>query len=71
MLISGNWQSNSVISGAGSTTVWGGWEDNDTLKGSDAQNMFWYTEGGDNVIVNFATGDQNGVRYFKFIWKAL
>ena len=58
MLVSGNGQSNSVISGSGATTVWGGWEGNDTLKGSDAQNVFWYTGGGDNVIVNFATGDQ-------------
>ena len=58
MLISGNWQSNSVISGSGATTIWGGWEGNDTLKGSDAQNVFWYTGGGDNVILNFATGDQ-------------
>jgi len=55
-ILAGNDRNNKIISGTGGATLYGG-AGNDTLTGGDKQDVFWYSSGGGNdIIQNFTSG---------------
>ncbi|MBQ7475983.1 MAG: hypothetical protein IJT06_01145 [Selenomonadaceae bacterium] len=57
MFIAGNSHSNSIISGSGQTSLWGGGGSSNTLIGGSRRNYFWYYGNSRDVAVKFGTGD--------------
>ena len=56
--LAGNNQNNKITAGSGDTNLWGGWAGNDTLVGGSGDDVFWYTLGGSNdVIENVSSKD--------------
>ena len=58
LIIAGNSRNNSILSGDGDTTLYGGGGTSNTLVGDDdSRNVFWYKSGSTDYAVNFITGD--------------
>jgi len=56
-ILAGNANDNSIISGSGGASLWGGTGGNDTLVGGTKSDTFWYMLGnGEDVIQNFTAG---------------
>lgn len=59
MIITGNDHSNSIISGNGRTSLWGGGGSANTLIGGARRNYFWYEGNSRDVAVDFGVGDSS------------
>ena len=59
LIIAGNSRNNSILSGDGDTTLYGGGGSSNTLVGDDgSRNVFWYKSGSTDYAVNFISGDR-------------
>ena len=57
-IIAGAWESESLVGGRGSTSLWGGFGGDDTLHGGAGVDTFWYGKNeGNDVILNSSTSD--------------
>ena len=57
-ILAGNSVDNTIISGSGSASLWGGIGGNDVLRGGSGTDMFWYGNGeGNDIIQNSSSID--------------